>query len=33
MKLYTKEDGDRRVKELEEKIRNWCGEEALKKVL
>ena len=33
MKLYTKEDGDRRIKELEEKIRNWCGEEVLKKVL
>ena len=33
MKLYTKEDADRRIKELEEKIRNWCGEEALKKVL
>ena len=33
MKLYTKEDADRRIKELEEKIKNWCGEEALKKVL
>nr|MCR4580216.1 hypothetical protein [Treponema sp.] len=33
MKLYTKEDGDRRVKELEEKIRNWCGKEALEKIM
>ena len=33
MKLYTKEDADRRIKELEEKIKNWCSEEALKKVL
>ena len=33
MKLYTKEDADRRIKELEEKIKNWCGEDALKKVL
>ncbi|MBO4727728.1 MAG: hypothetical protein J5631_04840, partial [Spirochaetaceae bacterium] len=33
IKLYTKEDADRRIKELEEKIKNWCGEEALKKVL
>ena len=32
MKLYTKQDAERRIKELEEKIKNWCGEEALKKV-
>ena len=32
MKLYTKQDAERRIKELEEKIKNWCGDEALKKV-
>ena len=32
MKLYTKEDAQRRIKELEEKVKNWCGADALKKI-